>query len=94
MFSKGFFPKVVKSQDCVVDIQLSIKQNKMEWSKLRAFADKKKFGFNREIGCERLENILGKGENAAYQHFLLFPLCFQKTFFVRVIKTVNQLVKG
>ena len=27
---------------------------------------------------ERLENILGKEENAVYQHFLLFPQCFQK----------------
>ena len=25
-----------------------------------------------------LEKILGKGENAGYQHFLLFPKCFQK----------------
>ena len=25
-----------------------------------------------------VENILGKGENAGYQHFLLFPKCFQK----------------
>ena len=25
----------------------------------------------------REENILGKGENAGYQHFLLFPQCFQ-----------------
>ena len=24
-----------------------------------------------------LENIVGKGENAGNQHFLLFPLCFQ-----------------
>ena len=24
------------------------------------------------------ENIVGKGENAGYQHFLLFPQCFQK----------------
>ena len=23
-----------------------------------------------------LENIVGKGENAGYQHFLLFPQCF------------------
>ena len=27
---------------------------------------------------ERIENILGKRENAGYQHFLLFPKCFQK----------------
>ena len=27
---------------------------------------------------ERMESIVGKGENAGYQHFLLFPQCFQK----------------
>ena len=27
---------------------------------------------------DRVENIVGKGENACYQHFLLFPKCFQK----------------
>ena len=26
----------------------------------------------------QIENIVGKGENAGYQHFLLFPQCFQK----------------
>ena len=25
---------------------------------------------------DREENTVGKGENAGYQHFLLFPLCF------------------
>ena len=29
----------------------------------------------------RVENIVGEGENAGYQHFLLFPLCFQKMFY-------------
>ena len=28
----------------------------------------------------RVENIVGKGENAGYQQFLLFPKCFQKAF--------------
>ena len=27
---------------------------------------------------DRLENNMGKGENAGNQHFLLFPQCFQK----------------
>ena len=31
-----------------------------------------------KFGLGRVENIMGKGENAGYQHFLLFPLCFQK----------------
>ena len=28
-----------------------------------------------------VENIVGKGENADNQDFLLFPQCFQKAFF-------------
>ena len=27
---------------------------------------------------ERVENIVGKEENAGYQHFLLFKQCFQR----------------
>ena len=27
---------------------------------------------------DRVENTKGKGENAGYQHFLLFPQCFPK----------------
>ena len=27
---------------------------------------------------DRVENIVGKEENAGNQHFLLFPQCFQK----------------
>ena len=30
---------------------------------------------------DRVENIVEKGENAGYQHFLLFPGCFQKASF-------------
>ena len=29
---------------------------------------------------DRVENIVGNGENADYQHFLLFPQGFQKVF--------------
>ena len=57
----------------------------LDWSKLKALADNKlnatkelKFVLGRE------ENILGKGENAGYQHFLLFPQCFQKSSFTEV----------
>ena len=27
---------------------------------------------------DRVENIVGTAENAGYQHFLLFPQCFQR----------------
>ena len=30
---------------------------------------------------DRVENIVGKGENAGYQHFLLFPQCLEKASF-------------
>ena len=33
-----------------------------------------------------VENIVGKGENAGHQHFLLFPQCFQKASFPGSIK--------
>ena len=34
----------------------------------------------------RIENIVGKGENAGFQHFLLFPRCFQKVSLSRSLK--------
>ena len=37
------------------------------------------------FGCERAKNIVGKGENAAKQHFLLFLLIFWKSIFLRTI---------
>ena len=35
---------------------------------------------------ERVENIVGKGQNAGNQHFLLFPLCFQRASFTGSLK--------
>ena len=61
----------------------------LDWSKLKVFADdkinvnqKQKFLFG------WVENIAGKGENAGYQHFLLFPQCFQKASFSGSLKVV------
>ena len=34
-----------------------------------------------------VENIVGKGENTGYQHFLLFPQCFQKLLLSRLLKS-------
>ena len=48
-------------------------------SKLRALGDDK-VNVNEKLKfvLGRAENILGKGENVFFQHFLLFPQCFQK----------------
>ena len=50
--------------------------------KLKAFVTHKLNAIqNIEVVFHRIENIKGKEENAGYQHFLLFPLCFQKDCF-------------
>ena len=33
-----------------------------------------------KIVLNKIDNIVGKRENADYQHFLLFPQCFRKAF--------------
>ena len=38
---------------------------------------------------DRVENIVGKGENAGYQHFLLLPQYFQKLSFSGLLKVVT-----
>ena len=42
----------------------------------------------------RMENIVGKGENAGDQHFLLLPQCFSKGFSYRVVKSHDCVVKS
>ena len=49
-------------------------------SKLRGFADYNfKFDENDRKFSRQVENIVGIGEVACYEQFLLFPQCFQKT---------------
>ena len=65
-----------------------------DWSKLKVFADNK-INVNQKLKFDlgRVENIVRKGENAGYQHFLLFPQCFQKVS-LRVIKSRDCVVKS
>ena len=39
-----------------------------------------------------IENIVGKGENAGYQHFPLFSQCFQKLSFPEVPRLGGSVV--
>ena len=49
-------------------------------TKLKAFADDKLNVAKMTISLfDRVENTVGKGENAGYRHFLLFPQCFLKS---------------
>ena len=46
----------------------------LDKSKFKALADDKiNVTEKLKFGSERIENIVGKGKNAGYQHFLLFP---------------------
>ena len=56
----------------------SLPYNKiLDWSKFKAHAcDNINVTPNLNFVLARIENILGKGENAGHQHFLLFPQCF------------------
>jgi hypothetical protein len=57
------------------------------WSKYKVFADNKIDVTEKlKFVLGRVENIVEKGENAGYQHFLLFPQCFQKLSFLEVLK--------
>ena len=55
-------------------------------TKFKAFADVKIIVTQKwKFMLGRVENIVGKGENAGYQHFLLFPQCFLKLSFSEVL---------
>ena len=60
---------------------------KLTLSEFKAFADDK---INVMIISvfDSVENIVGKRENLGYHHFLLFPLCFEKTSFPDTSKGV------
>ena len=59
----------------------------VDWSKLKAFADDKMDVVKMTISLfDRVENSVGKGENAGYQHFLLPPQCFPKPSFLGSLK--------
>ena len=61
----------------------------MDQTKLKAFADDKLYVTKMIISVfNRVENILGKGEIARYEQFLLFPQCFQKACFPGASKGV------
>ena len=55
------------------------KQQILDPSKMKEFADDNfKFDENGREFSKSVENIMGKGEIARYEQFLLFPECFKK----------------
>ena len=73
---KGFFFRVANTW---VGLNPFPNDKISDVTKLKAFADDKLKIREKVISLfDRVENTVGKGENAGYQHFLLFPQCFQK----------------
>ena len=65
-----------------------------DFLRLKGFADIKANLIQMiEFLFKSIENIVGKGENAGNQYFLLFPTMFSKGFFPRVIKSWDCVVK-
>ena len=59
----------------------------LDLSELKAFVDhNSNVAQMTEFVFDTVENIVGKGENAGYQHFLLFPQCFKKVSFPKQFK--------
>ena len=52
-----------------------------------------KCGRRIEMCFWRVENIVGKGENAGYHYFLLIPQCFQKATYIEVLIDVILLYR-
>ena len=86
-FQKACFPEASKGV-IVWEWVNSLPNNKI-WglTKLKVVADNK-FKFAKMLISlfDRVENIVGKEENACYQHFLLFLYCFQKASFSGSVK--------
>ena len=65
-----------------------LKDKILDWFKLKAFADKKIKVPKMMFVFDRVENMVGKGENAGY------PQCFQSAFWIRVIKSLDCVVNS
>ena len=67
--------------NCLPDVRI------IALAKLKAFADDKiNMTVKLKFVLGRVEHIVGKGENAGYQHFLLFPQLFQKASYPGSLK--------
>ena len=73
----------------------------LDWSNKNALADDKSIVTQDiKVVFHRIENTVGKEENAGYQHFLWlpafssFPTMFSKVFFLHCLKSRHCVVKG
>ena len=95
VFSKGLFPGTSKGVIVWKLVNSLPKEENLEWSKLKVYADDIINFIEMIISLlYRVENFVGKGENAGYQHFLLFPHCFQNASCLGPLKSQDCVVKS
>ena len=76
-------------------IQPITRRQILDSSKLKEFADDNfKFDENARKLSKRLENTVGQGDIARYEHFLLFPQCFQRALFSNGLQKSSLCGKG
>ena len=76
-------------------LPLSLLKRIFDSSKLKEFAnDNFEIDENGRKFSKCLENAVRRGEIAHDEQYLLFPLCFHKSFFCRHVKTRVCLGKG
>ena len=91
-FGKGLKSGLCGKELRVIDYQMNefhfLPNNKfLDWSKFKELADNKINVIEKlKFILGMIENIVGKGENAGYQHFLLFQQFFQKASFPGSLK--------
>ena len=67
----------------------------LDWSKLKVLEDYKiNVTEQLKLDLGRVENIMGKGENAGFPTFPPFPMMFSKGLFPGVVKSRDCVVKG
>ena len=74
----------------ISNINSSPKRQSFRLVQIESICKRKKINVNEKpkFGFGRVENIVGKGENAGNQHFLLFLQRFQKASFSGLFKVV------
>ena len=80
---------VIRIVGCISNVNSLPNDKILALTKLKAFADDKLIVAKRIISVfDMAENIVGKGENAGNQHFLLFPQCFRKVSHTGLLKVM------
>ena len=69
-------------QKMCTDIYLFTKGQNFRHNQIESICrQQNKCGSNTKIWFKNDKNIMGRGKNAGYQHFFLFPQSFKKFFF-------------